>query len=452
MDVVVSPELLARIRTEVSKTLPGAKSSHRAEALAAALGFSTNAALRDWNGSPPAHREVMLRPLSGAAFADRIEALAGTSFPDAAMAIEQAARAAGAAVIGPTYDEAEESGRNKFFEGGRNWYSPGISNVERLAYMSFLLRWRMLMSGSIRQFVEDYGKFHGDAHMNLAGCFQQSVDHDPLISGFLVDVLMTAHVDDGSDLGWSDRIYETFRNRINVYIDAVIRTWNPEVDPKAILPVTQPARRGRMLDRVVVSLSTVRVADDDVALSFHDAGLGQPTPEDLPGLLLMPHWRNGASHEQLEPYSDVPMGELTDLGRVLTVRNALMTPAEGMAALRPKHPLSELDESRDWSTVSVILVTGLDGPRASSLMRAAGMSVCDMDGTADDAKARAMSSMHFNDAVRIDGANVSMLKTIESLAAVGVPVVLADASDDLVASLWGIEGLIDVRGEKAPRP
>src|SRR5690606_5829690 len=48
MQVVLSPDILSSIRHHASRTLGAAKSSHVAEALAAALGHRTNASLISW--------------------------------------------------------------------------------------------------------------------------------------------------------------------------------------------------------------------------------------------------------------------------------------------------------------------------------------------------------------------------------------------------------------------
>lgn len=371
MRILLSDEIAASVRASIGKAFPGTKASHRAEALAAGLGFRNNAALLVYLASTPRH-EVRVREVAPGAFQSRLSELSGAEIQDNG-ALAAAADAAGATVRTAGYDELSNSGREKFFGQSQvgDWAAPDMSNAERIAYMAFLLRWRM-MNGGIANFVADYAEVV-PVHLHLAAACQANPNYDPEVSTFLADWLVAAAVE--NDAQWGDRIFEAFRFRINAYLNAVCLAWDEGVDPLAFVPAVQPERL-RIKGDPTISLSLNPGPD----LSLWQAGQVHSSHLDLTGLALMAHWRTGTAHavlgQMMERLQHSSLGIGVPAGtRIVSGAGAVVSWAEARELVRPSHALDPMAAGKavDWDKLELLPTDRAGAAKAAGLLEAGGL-------------------------------------------------------------------------------
>lgn len=452
MQIVVSPELLARIRTLLGSSVPESKSSHRAEALAAGLGFANNAALIAWQKSI-AHSEIRVRDLKVAAFNERLATLSGLSaiHLDAAPL---ASTAALATVTGAPIDEIADTAQEKYFASNPagDWYAPGMSNRERFAYLAFLLRWRMLMTENVANLVADYSD-NADVAGKLAASFQRHSEYDPLMAGFLSDWLLAARAK--QDVSWGDAIYTTFRARIRAYMDAVCRTWDEAVDP-----LTLQASDIRFVPakdyRPSVSLGTEPV----VGISLWDAGMDQFTVAALPGLDLMGMWMSGTSHTAMTKLLTVTRDAVRGMANPELIQGD-WTAIGPHAVPAPPYPPTPypLDEIHPggfefWQAATIILADADTAARASELMADAGHHVVKVDAKDPEYERRLDSGCRMTpEMIWIENADPVNFSSLAKLDMFSMMTFVSGIRPSVAKEIKSKLGsALDLRAGPAPRP
>ena len=300
MQVIASRDVLPHIRHLAGKSLPGAKSSHLAEALAAGLGHASNAALLAWLSTVPPSEPPLARLSAGDA-ARRLAELQGTA-DGAEAAFAEAAALSGAVVTGPPLS-AESDRAAKLFQAGGGWNALG--NQLRLAHAAWLLQWRMASSRiGVADFVENYaGAGDRDLHLRLAACAQAKRDLDREMADFLAEYLVAADAETGSGearerLAWGDSIYWAYEPRLRAFLDMVCRTWPEGADPLAMSPGPQVLKRLGRPPVIVVGRSS-----RDHEFGIADTGRDDPDVGVLAGVCCMALLRAGEPKRDISAFA-----------------------------------------------------------------------------------------------------------------------------------------------------
>ncbi len=481
MQIMVSAQILAHMRTLVGASIPASKSSHRAEALASALGFNSNAALIAWQNAV-ARSDVRMRELDSKAFAERLGVLSGIPDIDGGIAVSSS-RQVLAAVTGPSFDETMAAGQSAFFSdeakamtdreriekmgfliddvtqaGQKAFFADNpsgdwgaLTSRQKFTQMAFLLRWRMLMMGMVANMVEDFSD-GTDVAGHLAASFERHADYDPLIAGFLSDWLLVAR--SKQDAGWGDMIYTTFRPRIKAFMEAVCRTWSDDIDPLTLEPTGKRYKPGKGDHRTV----STSVAPCD-HLSFWDAGLDEASDTAIPGLALMAHWMAGASHEELSRLAlrirEAGYGDLAPGVKLVDETGAELTATEIMNAGPAPYTLDEIRPGgfEFWSKASVVLAEVGMAARAFDLMRDAGYHVIKLDASQPDFEQRFRSSFRMApEMLWIENAGDVSFDHLSKLDVFSVLAFVTDAKPDVAAQVMGLPSSLDLRSDPALKP
>ncbi|AOG03442.1 hypothetical protein [Bosea sp. RAC05] len=449
MQIIVSAQLLARMRTLLGASIPAAKSSHRAEAIALGLGFNSNAALIAWQKAV-AHSEVRLRDLDPNAFAERLEVLSGITNIDGGLAGSAAAGCL-AAVTGPSFEEVLSVGQKAFFaeKPAGDWQA--LTPRQKYTQLAFLLRWRMLMTGMIANLVEDYSD-EVDVAGRLAAVFGRHADYDPLIAGFLCDWLLAAAAK--HDVEWGDAIYETFRPRIKAFMEAICRTWDEEIDPLTLRPTGKRYVADKR-DHLTISTSLKSVGP----LSFWDTGLEEFSEQAIPGLALMAHWMSGASHEELARLDQrIRKSGYGDLAPGVQLLDENGADVGQMELVRHSASPYALDEIRPggfefWSKASIVLADVDTASRAAKLMAEAGYRIMILDAASEDFEQRFKSGIRMDpEMIWIDNAGSVPFEWLARLDAVGVLAFVSGVSPDVGAQAAALAASLDLRPTAGPKP
>lgn len=272
MKVIVTQDILPRIRHLAREALVGAKSAHVAEALAAGLGHASNAALLAWLEKVPLSG-IPAASFSPSRAADRLRILDGTH-AEAEEAFAGAVASAGVLIKGADLAEEAASAEGKFAAGG--WGALG--NRQRFARAALLLH-AAVTAGKETEFMEQ----NADAgsvglHMRLAACVQSKRDLDRLVADFLAEFLVAAEAEAWTGrlkeaLAWGACVYRAYGPRVRAFLDMACMTWPDEDDPLAASPAPQALKR----------LGRPPVVVEGKSSCSHEFGIGD-TGQEAPGI------------------------------------------------------------------------------------------------------------------------------------------------------------------------